>query len=84
LSDVIVRRRQTNWRNLLTVISVTVLVGTEVMAAALAGGWAVAGLLDLGSMVEYAFMGIFGALGLWGMAKFVKSALAIEPIAGRD
>jgi hypothetical protein len=84
LSDVIVRKRRTNWRNLLTVISVTVLVGTEVMAAALAGGWAVAGLLDLGTMVEYAFMAIFAGFGVWGMVKFVKSALAIEPVAGSD
>ena len=84
MADVIARKRRLNWRNLLTVISVTLLVGTEVMAAALAGGWAVAGLLDLGTMVEYIFMALFGVLGLWGVARFVKSALAIEPIFGRD
>ena len=84
LSDVIVRKRRINWRNLLTVISVTVLVGTEVLAAALAGGWALAGLLDQGPLVEYAFMAAFTVLGLWGMTKFVRSALAIEPIFGSD
>jgi hypothetical protein len=84
LSDVIVRKRRINWRNLLTVISVTVLVGTEVLAASLAGGWAIAGLLDQGPLVEYAFMIVFTVLGLWGMTKFVRSALAIEPIFGGD
>lgn len=74
---------RTNWRNLLTVVSVTVLVGTEVLGAALAAGWALAGLLELGAMVEYAFMAIFGALGLWAIVAFVRSALKIEPITGR-
>lgn len=68
------------WRNLLTLGSLTVLVGTEVMGAAIAGGWALAGLLGLGSMLEYAFMVLFGAMGLWGMVAFVRRGLKVEPI----
>ena len=77
-----VTRNRTNWRNVATIISVTVLVGTEVMAAALAGGWALAGLLELSLAFQYGLMTLFGALGLWCMVKFVRSALSVEPIKG--
>ena len=63
---------------LFTVISVTVLVGTEIIGAALAGGWAVAGALDLGSAFAYALMAIFGAGGLALLVMFVRSALRVE------
>jgi hypothetical protein len=61
-----------------TVVSVTVLVGTEIIGAALAGGWAVAGALDLGSAIAYALMGIFGIGGLALLVMFVRSALRVE------
>jgi hypothetical protein len=72
-----------NMRNLLTVISVTLLVGTEVMGAALAAGWAIAGIFELGRTMEYVFMAVFALVGVWIMVKFVKSAVAVEPITGR-
>lgn len=74
------RRAGINWRNLLTLISVTVLVGTEVLGAALAAGWAVAGLFELGTTFEYAFMSLFAAFGVWALAAFVRSARRIEPV----
>lgn len=72
-----------NWRNLITLGSLTVLVGVEVIGAAIAGGWALAGLLDLGTTIEYAFMVIFAAIAIWGMVKFVRAGLKIEPITRR-
>lgn len=72
-----------NWRNLITVGSLAVLVGVEVIGAAIAGGWALAGLLELGTTVEYAFMAVFGAVAIWGMAKFIRSSLKIEPVFRR-
>ncbi|GGC63744.1 hypothetical protein [Chelatococcus reniformis] len=72
-----------NWRNLLTLGSLTLLVGTEVMGAAIAGGWAIAGLLELGTTIEYAFMAIFGLVGLWAMVTFVRSAHRVEPVVTR-
>jgi hypothetical protein len=74
---------RTNWRNLLTIVSGTGLGGTEVLGAAIAAGWAVAGLLDRGTAVEYAFMALFGALAIWALVGFVRSALKVEPITGR-
>ena len=65
-----------------TVISVTVLVGTEILGAALAGGWALAGFMDLGPLFAYVLMAIFGAGGLALLSMFVRSALRVER-AGR-
>lgn len=72
-----------NWRNLVTLGSLTVLVGVEVIGAAIAGGWALAGLLDLGTTIEYAFMVIFAAIAIWGMVKFVRAGLKVEPVIRR-
>lgn len=67
-------------RNVLTVLSVMVLVGTEVFGAALAAGWALAGMLELGQEVGYALMGLFSAFGLYVMRLLWRSATRVEPI----
>lgn len=69
-----------NWRNLMTVGSLGLLVGVEVIGAAIAGGWAIAGLLELGTTIEYIFMAVFGALAVWGMVNFIRSSLKVEPV----
>ncbi len=73
--------RSTNWRNLITIISVLILVGTEVFGVALAGGWAVAGLFELGDTVAYVLMALFSGLGLWAMLGLWRNAVAVEPIS---
>lgn len=72
-----------NWRNLITLGSLTVLVGVEVIGAAIAGGWALAGLLELGTTIEYIFMAVFAIIAIWGMTKFVRSGLKVEPVLRR-
>jgi hypothetical protein len=67
-------------RNLITVVSVLILIGTEVFGVALAGGWAVAGLLELGDTFAYVLMGLFSLLGLYAMLALWRNAVAIEPI----
>ena len=67
---------------LFTVISVAVLVGTEIMGAAVAAGWALAGLIELGPTLTYALIAIFGAGGIALLVMFVRSALRVE-FAGR-
>lgn len=69
-----------NTRNLLTIISVTVLVGTEIFGLALAAGWAVAGLLQLGIVIERVLMALFGLVGAYALYRFVQGALKVEPI----
>jgi hypothetical protein len=69
-----------NRKNLLTIVSVGILVGTELVGLALAAGWALAGIFQLGTAYEYAFMAIFGAMGLYGLFRFMQRAVKVEPI----
>lgn len=72
---------KTNTRNLVTVVSVMILVAAEVFGVALAAGWAIAGLFELGTTVSYVLMGLFSLLGAYLMWGFWKKAVSIEPIA---
>jgi hypothetical protein len=67
-------------RNLITIISVLILVGTEVFGVALAGGWAIAGLFELGPTVAYVLMGLFSLLGLYAMVALWRNSVRVEPI----
>jgi hypothetical protein len=77
------RSNETNWRNLITVLSVMILVGTEVFGVAAAAGWAVAGLFELGETVGYGLMALFGLLAAYLMLMLWRSAVSVEPITGR-
>ncbi len=70
-------------RNLVTIVSVMILVGTEVFGVALAAGWAIAGLFELGQTVGYGLMVAFSLLGLWAMAVFWRRAVQVEPVTER-
>lgn len=69
-----------NTKNLWTIAAVTILVGTEILAAALAAGWAVGGLFQLGREISWAIIALCLGLGIWATWTFVKSALKVEPI----
>jgi hypothetical protein len=72
-----------NWVNLLTVVSVLILIGTEVFGVALAAGWALAGLFELGDAVGHALMGLFSLAALYVVYMLWRRAAHIEPIRGR-
>jgi hypothetical protein len=71
-----------NYQNLLTVVSVLILIGTEVFGVALAAAWAIAGLFELGDVIHYVLMVLFGLAGLYAMIHLWRRAVAIEPISG--
>jgi hypothetical protein len=71
-----------NWRNALTLASVAVLVGTELVGAGGAAGWAIGGLFQLGDLMTHALETIFILLALTGLFYFVRAALSHEPIRG--
>ncbi len=75
-------RNGMNWRNLVTVLSVLILIGAEVFGLAVAAGWAIAGLFELGDVVSYALMVVFSVLGLYAMLILWRRAVQIEPIRG--
>jgi hypothetical protein len=67
------------WINVLTVVSATILIGAEVFGAAFAGGWAIAGLFNLGEYGGYILQIVFSMLGLMVMASFIRAARRVEP-----
>lgn len=68
-----------NRSNALAVICAAILVGTEILAAALALGWAVGGLMELGREFTYALIGVSLALGIYVTALFIRNAIKAEP-----
>ena len=73
-----------NGRNAITIVSMMVLVGTEVFAVAIAAGWALAGLFDLGDRSGHVLMGVFSLFAAWIMLQLWRRATSIEPIRRPD
>jgi hypothetical protein len=80
LSRLAAEQKGLRWDNLLTVVSVMILIGAEVFGVAIAAGWAIAGLFELGDNVGYALMALFSLLGLYAMAVLWRRAVEVEPI----
>ncbi len=73
-------KRKLSTRSLVTLVSVAVLVGFEVIAAALAAGWAIAGLFELHPFIGYALMAFFSAFGAYLLWRFMQNAIRYEPV----
>jgi len=71
-----------NRANALTLASVAVLVGTELVGAGGAAGWAIGGLMQLGDALTHLLEGVLILLALTGLYFFLRAALAHEPIRG--
>ena len=74
--------RPINWTNAVTLISVAVLVGTELVGAGAAAGWAIGGLFQLGDLVTHGLEAALVLIALTGLYYFLRAALAHEPIRG--
>jgi len=70
----------TRWNNVVTVVSATILVGTEAVATGVAAGWALGGLFRLGDAGEYGLMAIFGLVGAYATWLYYRKAVQAEPI----
>ncbi len=71
-----------NWTNTMTLLSVAILVGTELVGAGAAAGWAIGGLFQLGETLTRALEGVFIFTALTGLFYFLRAAIAHEPIRG--
>ena len=69
-----------NTKNLLTLVSVGILVGTEFLGVAVAAGWALAGYFQLGETLAIILMSIFGVISVYALARFMKRAVKVEPV----
>ncbi len=72
----------TNWRNLITVVSIMILVGAEVFGVAISAGWAIAGLFELGDVVGYILIGLFSLFALYVLVVLWRRCVAVEPLSG--
>ncbi len=71
-----------NYLRLSTLVAVAILVGTELVGASWAAGWALGGLFQLDPLVSRALEIIFSLAGLIGLYFFMRTALRNEPIRG--
>jgi len=74
---------RTNWRNVIMVISLAILIAVEIFGVALASGWALAGLFDLGHIAAYVLMGLFSVLAAYGLLNFMRRVVKIERLTHR-
>ena len=75
-------KRGINFKNLLTLVSVAILVGVEFLGVAVAAGWALAGLFGLSQTLETVLMTAFGAVAVYALLVFMRRAIEVEPLRG--
>ena len=71
-----------NWTNAVTVCSVAVLVGTELIGAGGAAGWAIGGLFQIGETLTHVLEAVLVLCALVGLYYFLRNVLSHEPIRG--
>ncbi len=76
------RPKRFNTKNFWTLVSLAILVGTEIIGVALAAGWAIAGLMQFGDTVAYILMGGFAMVGAYALLAFMRKAIEVEPLRG--
>ena len=73
-------RGKINGLRLSTLIAVAILVGTEVVGASWAAGWAIGGILQLSPTISRALEIVFGLSGFVLLYLFMRTALRHEPV----
>ena len=75
---------RTNWRNMILVISMAILIGVELFGVALASGWALAGMFELGHIVAYVLMALFSGFAAYAMVAFMRRVVKVERLHSRS
>ncbi len=78
--DNVTARKKINLLHLSTIIAVGVLVGTEVVGASWAAGWALGGLLQFEPTISRIFEAFFALCGFVLLFYFLRTALKNESI----
>jgi hypothetical protein len=73
-------RKKINWVHLSTLVAVAILVGTEMVGASWAAGWALGGLLQLDPIISRVIEALFGLSGFVLLYYFMRIAIRHEPI----
>ena len=72
--------KKINWLHVSTLIAVAILVGTEVVGASWAAGWALGGLLQLDPLVSRIIEAVFALSGFVLLFYFMRTAIRHEII----
>jgi hypothetical protein len=75
-------RKPINFLHLSTLTAVAILVGTELVGASWAAGWALGGLFQLDPTVSRVLEVVFALAGFVGLYFFMRTAIRHEPIRG--
>ena len=76
----VAKRGSINPLRLSTIVAVAILVGTEVVGASWAAGWALGGILHLPPVISRGFEIVFGLSGFVLLFFFMRVALRHEPV----
>jgi hypothetical protein len=71
--------KKIDWTNARTLIALAILVGTELVGASWAAGWALSGLFQLGATVGRVMEAVFIVIGFIGLYYFMRKAVEHEP-----
>jgi hypothetical protein len=72
--------KKINWVHVSTLVAVAILVGTEVVGASWAAGWALGGLLQLDPLISRIFEVSFALTGFVLLFYFMRTAIRHESI----
>jgi hypothetical protein len=72
--------KKINWLHLSTLIAVAILVGTEMVGASWAAGWALGGLLQLSPTISHILEVVFALCGFVLLFYFMRTAVRHEPV----
>ena len=73
-------RKAINWLHVSTLVAVAILVGTEMVGASWAAGWALGGLLQLDPWISRGLEVVFTLCGFVLLYYFMRTAIRNEPI----
>lgn len=71
-------------KNLITIISLGILVGTEILGASLALGWAIGSMYELPDTWRWGVIGVCLAIGAYIVMRFMQNAVKFEPVSGKQ
>lgn len=75
--------KRTPLRTHIMVVSLAILIAVELFGVALASGWALAGLFELGHVVGYILMTVFSGFAAYAMLNLMRRVMKYEHVGGR-
>jgi hypothetical protein len=73
--------RRNNPRTVIMVVSLGILIAVELFGVALASGWALAGLFELGPIVGYVLMAIFSGFAAYALLNLMRRVVKVEHLS---